>query len=214
MQSTGYINGWPYQDPTLLHQIAPYDRTNVFTLTGVYNIPSYKAASNSMPGRVLSQVTRDWVVSNVLTAETGFPQGLPGGLYYTSNHSWTPDGGSGISQWIYNCGAGGPLSCWQPIPSYGLGVLPNQASSLRQPQVPNLDVSVERNFAIHEGMHLQFRADAFNLTNSVLFGGADTNPWDGAPVKQANGSWSGFGTIAPFQNNFPRIMQLSLKFLF
>jgi hypothetical protein len=214
MQSTGFINGWPYQDPTLLHQIAPYDRTNVFTLTGVYDIPSFKPGSGSTSRRVLSQLASHWVVSNVLTAESGLPQGLPGGFYYNSGHSWTPDGGSGISEWIYNCGAAGPLSCWQQIPSYGLGVLPNQASSLRQPQVPNLDVSVERNFPIHENIHLQFRADALNITNSVLFGGADTNPYDGKPVKQSNGSWTGFGTIAPFQNNFPRIMQLSLKFIF
>jgi hypothetical protein len=214
MQTTGYINGWPYQDAELLHQIAPYDRTHVFTLSGVYDLPSYKGNQNSAAQRVLSQLASHWVLSNVLTVETGFPQGLPGGFYYNSGHSWTPDGGTHISEWLYNCGAAGPLSCWQQIPSYGLGVLPNRVSTVRQPQVPNLDLSLQRNFPIREGISLQFRADAFNITNSVLFGGADTNPYDGAPVKQTNGSWTGFGTIAPFQNNFPRVMQLSLKLFF
>ncbi len=34
------------------------------------------------------------------------------------------------------------------------------------------------------------------------------------PVKNAQGYYTGFGTIAPFQNNFRRIIQLSLKFFF
>jgi hypothetical protein len=214
MQQTGYINGWPYQDAQMLRQIAPYDRTNVFTLSGVYNLPSLHATSGSTGMRLAAAVVNNWTLSNVLAVQSGLPEGLPGGFYYTSNHSWTPDGGSSMSQWIYNCGSGGPLSCYQPIPSYGLGNLPGQIGSLRQPQVPNLDVSIERRFPIREGINLQFRGDAFNITNSVLHGGPDLNPYDGSPVKQANGTWSGFGTVSPFQNNFPRILQLSLKLLF
>ncbi len=52
------------------------------------------------------------------------------------------------------------------------------------------------------------------MLNSVLFGGPDSNPHDGPPVKQANGSWEGFGTISPFQLNFPRVIKLSLKLFF
>jgi hypothetical protein len=161
----------------------------------------------------------------VLAIQTGFPQSLPGaqasnlpglalGFNYVSNHSFTPDGGPTTSQWIYNCG-GNPLNCWQPDPNpFYILTLPNQVSALRQPQVPNLDLSLQRTFPIHESVHLQFRADAFNVTNSVLFPGPDTNPYDGAPVKQANGTWTGFGTIPPFQNNFPRVLQVSLKLVF
>jgi hypothetical protein len=100
-----------------------------------------------------------------------------------------------------------------PNPFYILS-LPNQVSALRQPQVPNLDLSLQRIFPIRESVRLQFRADAFNITNSVLFPGPDTNPYDGGPLKQANGTWTGFGTIPPFQNNFPRILQVSLKLVF
>jgi hypothetical protein len=47
-----------------------------------------------------------------------------------------------------------------------------------------------------------------------LFGGPDLNPYDRPPVKQANGSWEGFGTISPFQLNFPRTVKISLKLFF
>jgi len=58
------------------------------------------------------------------------------------------------------------------------------------------------------------RGEADNILNSVLFGGPDLNPYDRPPVKQANGSWEGFGTISPFQLNFPRTVKISLKLFF
>jgi hypothetical protein len=51
-----------------------------------------------------------------------------------------------------------------------------------------------------------------NLTNTPLFPGPDTNPNDTPRLSQ--GRWQGFGTINEFQQNFPRIIQLSLKLYF
>ena len=60
-----------------------------------------------------------------------------------------------------------------------------------------------------------------NFLNSVLFGNPaygcscpDLNPYDDPPVKLPNGSWSGFGTIPPYQFNFPRIIKIALKLYF
>jgi hypothetical protein len=92
--------------------------------------------------------------------------------------------------------------------------LPNQISTLRQPSIPNLDFSIHKEFATGESTRLQFRAEALNITNSVLFPGPDTNPGDGPPVKQANGTYTGYGTVNLYQQNFPRVVQLVLKFLF
>jgi len=124
-----------------------------------------------------------------------------------------PDGGQTKAQWIYNCN-GQPQNCWTPIPSRGQGNLPDRVGYLRQPSVPNLDLSLQKEFHITEAKKLQFRVDSFNTTNSVLFGGPDLNPRDKIQPLNSGGWMSGFGTIAPFQNNFPRILQLSLKFMF
>jgi hypothetical protein len=85
---------------------------------------------------------------------------------------------------------------------------------LRQPTIPSLDLALQKSFPITESKSLQFRAEAFNFMNTPLFPGPDTNPFDGPPVRNTNGSWSGFGTIPFNQQNFPRIVQVSLKFFF
>ena len=78
------------------------------------------------------------------------------------------------------------------------------------PNVLNIDLSLSRNFRIRERGTLTFRAEAFNLTNSVMFG----------PPTAALNSAS-FGYIAPqAQSTAPgntstaRIMQFALKYAF
>lgn len=211
MSAGGFLNGWPYQDPSLLYEVEGTDRTHIFTLSGVYDLPSIRNGSGFT--KALGYLANHWRLSNVLTVETGFPQGLPGGLYL-SDHPYTPDGGSTMSQWIYNCN-GTPTACWETsTPPFVLHTNPSRVSTLRAPQVPDLDVTLERDFPITERWKLQLRGEADNLTNSVLFQGPDTNPFDGAPRRQANGSWVGFGTIPPFQYNFPRVIKIALKLYF
>jgi hypothetical protein len=78
----------------------------------------------------------------------------------------------------------------------------------------NLDFSVHKQFNVTEKYKLELRGEAFNLTNTVLFPGPDNNPSDGPPTQQANGIWTGFGTVNLYQQNFPRIVQLGVKLLF
>jgi Carboxypeptidase regulatory-like domain len=216
MELTDYRNGWPWQDAHPIYEPIGYDRTNVFTLTGQWDAPFGRGSKYFLTDAsgVLGQVVNNWRLSWVFTDESGFPQGLNTGLWYTGSHSYVPTGGPTFEQWIYNCGSAGPLSCWNPIPSWGQGNLPDQVTYLRQPTIPSLDLALQKDFPITESKKLQFRAEAFNFMNTPLFPGPDTNPYDGSPVRNANGSWSGFGTIPFNQQNFPRIMQLSLKFFF
>ncbi len=216
MNAMHYNNGWPYQDPNLLREISPYDRTHVFSLTGGYDLPFGKGrafASNTTG--VVNQLVSGWSVNWILSVQTGFPVGLNPGYYDNCNHSYTPNGGPSLSNYLYNnYSSGNPLGCWSTIPQYGLMNLPDQIATLRQPSVPNLDLSVMKNFPITERWKAQLRADALNLTNSVLFPGPDNNPSDGPPVHQSNGTYTGFGTVNLDQQNFPRIVQVSLKFFF
>jgi hypothetical protein len=43
-------------------------------------------------------------------------------------------------------------------------------NTLRGPGLMNIDLSISRNFLFTERMKLQFRAEAFNLTNTKAFG--------------------------------------------
>jgi hypothetical protein len=80
------------------------------------------------------------------------------------------------------------------------------------PDVWNIDMSLSRNFTIREHDTLTFRAEAFNLTNSVMFGFSNNT----AAVTNA-----GFGYLtpsaqstAPGNTSTARIMQFALKFAF
>lgn len=217
MQQTHYLNGWPFQDPQPLDEPTSYDRTNVFTWAGEWDLPIGRGSqllsnAHGLLGTVINGWRTDWVFN----ASTGFPQGLPNYLWYTGKHSMVPDGGPTYQQWIYNCGSAGPTSCWTNIPNMGQGNLQDQIEYLRQPNIPNLDLSAMKNFYLgkSEDKHLQFRVEAFNFFNTPLFPGPDTNPSDGPPVRQPNGSYTGFGTVPFIQQNFPRRVQLALKFIF
>jgi hypothetical protein len=78
-----------------------------------------------------------------------------------------------------------------------------------------LDTAVRREFAIHEGLKLQFRAEAFNVFNHPNFGtvngGFGQSTFGQATATLANS----LGTLSPlYQMGGPRSMQFALRFLF
>jgi hypothetical protein len=83
------------------------------------------------------------------------------------------------------------------------GVFGNSGrNTLRGPGLEDLDVSIARNFAILERLKLQFRAEAFNLTNTVAFGLPNANVSGGSP-----------GVITSLAAD-PRIMQFAARLSF
>jgi hypothetical protein len=205
----GYQNGWPYQDPFQIHWIAGSDRTHVFSLTSVYDLPFGRGRQLFADARrPVNAVIGNWTVSGVFNTQSGTPVGLNTGWWHTCNQSFRSPQGTSVGQghWLNQ-----DLSCWQGIPTYGLMNLFGTDSKLRNPTIPSLDVSVQKEVPIHDNLNLQLRLDAFNAMNSVLFGGPDNNPGDGPPSFSATSGWNGFGTVGPTQQNFPRILQLSGK---
>ncbi|MBI4905688.1 MAG: carboxypeptidase regulatory-like domain-containing protein [Acidobacteria bacterium] len=85
---------------------------------------------------------------------------------------------------------------------YTFGNLGRRHSNLRTDFTRGLDFSMFKNTRFSERFNLQFRAEAFNLTNTPVFAGPNTNVESG-----------GFGTVTG-QSNGPRSVQLGLKLLF
>jgi len=84
------------------------------------------------------------------------------------------------------------------------------------------DFAVHREFAIHEALRLQFRAEIFNLLNHPNFGHPDPDlldPTFGQATQMLgqslNGNNLGGGAFSPlYQIGGPRSMQFSLKLMF
>ena len=95
-----------------------------------------------------------------------------------------------------------PVAFVQQAPNT-LRTLSGEFPSIRPPKVPNADLSMFKAFTLREHMRLQFRAEAFNATNSPQFSTPNTGL-----------SGSTAGIVAPTQANDPRNVQLSLRLLF
>ena len=86
------------------------------------------------------------------------------------------------------------------LPAFG--TLPNQGiSALRGPSTWQFDAALSRTFQVRESKRIEFRAEAFNVTNSVHFND---------PIMDLGSSL--FGRVTTAKD--PRIMQFALKYLF
>lgn len=215
MTASSYTNSWPYQDPKLRYQIGPDDRTNIFSFTSQLHLPIGKGQRFfSGVNNFVNEAIGGWQLSSILSAEGGFPVSLDNSYNYDCDHSFRPEGGTSLKTYMYNdYESGASLGCYASLASkYSLKTLGGRTSQIRNPTEPNLDATLQKTFAIKEGYNLIFRADAFNLTNSVLFPGPDDNPSDGAPkLNPATGGYTGYGTVSLTQQNNPRILQFALK---
>ena len=209
----GYLNGWPYQDIQRIHILAGTDRTHVLALTSVYNLPIGRGKLLlAHASRPVDAILGGWTLGGVFYAESGTPVGVNTGYTYNCTQSYRPKGGSTLGHWFGD--GSDPSACWQGLPQWGLQNLASTTEQVRNPTIPDLDVSLEKTVPLFDHLNFTFKADAFNATNSVLFGGPDTNPGDGVANFIPGSGWHGFGTVGYQQQNTPRVLQLQGKISF
>jgi len=79
------------------------------------------------------------------------------------------------------------------------------------------NAAIRRDFAIYDRLHVQFRAEAFNLFNRANFGTIDYNLPDvtfGQATNSLASALTPGGSAPQYQSGGPRELQLSLKVLF
>lgn len=194
--------GWRYD-------IGPsaYDRTNVFFVNWVYQLPFLKNSDR----RFLRTALGGWQLSGIVTAESGAPLNLGvSGNNVTSVIQFSggnrPDKIAPIryphtvNAWF------DPASFAAPAPGTW-GDLPFDA--IRGPGRQNWNISLFKSFIINEarGSRVEFRADAFNIWNHTQFKGDANNGGISTSLGSAN-----FGAVtAAFD---PREFQLGLQLAF
>jgi hypothetical protein len=110
--------------------------------------------------------------------------------------------------------------CFTGFPEYTATTQGPYSVAVRNPWAEQSQVALQKQFGLLENAKLQFRAEAFNLTNTPIFNGPDTNNPGSAIQRVASipanlpGAYTGYGTIGTGTQNSPRQLQLSLKILF
>ncbi len=162
--------------------LAPFDRTNNFNVSYLAELPFGKGKHWLNGGGLVSAVVGGWQTSALLTDYSGTPFSVAASntsLNAPSNTqradqvkpSVTILGGTGPGQSYFD------PTAFAPVTEVRFGTA--GFNTVRGPGAVNLDFSLFRSFKIRERLGMQFRAEAFNVTNTPHF----ANP--GASVSSA-----------------------------
>jgi hypothetical protein len=192
--------------------VSAQDITQRLVVSHIYELPvgKGKALGGNMPSW-LNVALGNWQLNGILTLSGGYPlafsaannagifsavqrPNLVGNPVLPGDRSTTDQ----LARWF------DPAAFAQPA-AFTLGNLARTTDAIRSDGIVNFDFAVFKRFPMQlfgEGQRLEFRAEAFNLTNTPQFG------FPGTTLGQA-----GFGVIGS-QVNQPRQVQLGLRFVF
>jgi hypothetical protein len=210
-------------DPRISRSLSAFDARHRLVLSYYWEAP--KHAFNGFADKLLN----GWALSGITTFQTGFPIRistladnelmysfdfeLPGepnqlapfhtqkpqthGLYYFDPNSFT-DNATDDSAPL--CTAGAQFECYDP----GLlGTLGNTKRTICcGPHISNTDFAILKTIPVTENVHVDFRAEFFNIFNHPQFFNPDGNLSDG----------SQFGQVTQVRD--PRLVQFALKLFF
>ncbi|MFL6446979.1 MAG: carboxypeptidase regulatory-like domain-containing protein [Bryobacteraceae bacterium] len=154
---------------------AGFDRTHVFQMAWVYELPVGKGKQFVNSG-IASQIIGGWQLSGVHASYTGTPFNItaPGTSLNAPNNLQTADqiaavqflGGVGSTGYYY-----APTS-FRAVNEQRFGTMGRNV--IRNPGLWNTDLSISRVFPIKERMQLQFKTEFYNLPNTSHFWGPGT----------------------------------------
>jgi hypothetical protein len=190
------------------------DATHVIHVAGQYALPFGKGQSLLRNAdRFVNGFIGGWQFNYILTWQTGQPFTVPCPVETSSDFGCNAltvpaqnayAGPHNQTQWL------NPSAFAQPPIATEIGetnyaVLGGSANQVRGPGLTNLDASLFKQFAFREKTQLQFRAEAFNLSNTPGFNN---------PSSQLNfTNLKAFSSITSLRNN-QRLVQLALKLFF
>jgi len=189
--------------------VSSQDVPQRFVTSAVYELPFGRGRKfmNSAP-KAVDAVLGGWQMNGIATFQKGIPIAISNGGNSTGINSPgirpTTNGqdpfvggaiGSRLNQYFIQ-------SDFSQTPNYTFGNVGRFLPNIRQPGAHNLDFSLFKSFKPIEKMTLQFRAEAFNFTNS---------PTWSAPGTTVNNP-STFGIVTSANGN--RTMRLALRLMY
>ena len=195
LENTGPLNAG---DTRLWYGVPSADFPDHFVLSGSYSLPFGRGAHflGTAHG-VVNAFMAGWVLNSVYVWESGAALSWGNVLYFGGDLHSAP---RNLAQ-AFNTSLFDTNSVDQPN-SFNYRQFPTSFNNLRSDATNNADISMLKNFAIREGMKLQYRFEAFNALNRPQFAAANLSPTSKA-----------FGTISS-QANSSRIIQMGLRLTF
>jgi hypothetical protein len=211
--------GWQdYNDPGSNYSLSSFDARQRLVVSYIYQLPFGKGRTylNKLSAPV-NAILGGWGLEGITTFQRGFPLGFSVTPNILSTYAFQ---GTERPNVVAGCGKAfsGPIagrlggagaaktyfnkSCFAAPADFTFGNEPRTDNTLRTPGVDNWDMSLFKDFPVHESMTLNFRVEAFNLFNRVQFGSPNTQLGNAQ-----------FGWITQQSNN-PRLLQLSGRFSF
>jgi hypothetical protein len=164
----------------LNYAVMPNDRTNVFQLSSVYQLPFGKDKLYFTNG-VAAAIVGGWQANAVLSFYSGTPFSVtdPG---TSLNAPGSTQRANQIKRQVAVYGPHGLVSPYFDTAAFAPVTTPTFGTasfdSLRGPGYGNMDFSLFRTFQLREWLNMQFRAEAFNLTNTPHFSNPDNGDTD------------------------------------
>lgn len=159
--------------------LSPLDIPRRLTISADYELPVGKGKTLSVPGGWLNQIVGGWQMNGILSKQSGLPTDtLVSPLPPVFADSNRPDVVLGQSTLMpnptFNQYFNPAAFTISPKVRNSAGVLVQTYGDasrmvLRGPGSTNLDYSLFKDFHLRESKLLQFRAEAFNLTNTPAF---------------------------------------------
>ncbi|MDX1981166.1 MAG: carboxypeptidase regulatory-like domain-containing protein [Bryobacteraceae bacterium] len=167
-------------------------------MTALYELPFFKDGS-----RLSRALLGGWQTNAIMTVESGLPLALSAPGVGVGNRPNVVAGqdpkvdNPTLARWFNT-------SAFTNIAPYTFGTVSRTLPTVRSDGQFNLDFSLFKNFQITERYRVQFRAEAFNITNTPTFE---------APGTAINAATFGVVTATAF-NPKPREVQLALRLTF
>jgi hypothetical protein len=207
MEATYLLN---QGDPRPTEMISDMDRPHRFTVSGIYELPFGKGRQFLTSTRPLvSHLVSGWQISGIYAFQSGpsINFGLDGiGPIFTGdvNDIQLPGDQQTPEQWI-NTGAGFNTNSAQQL-EWNLRTFPVRFGFIRADKISNFDFGIIKKTSITESKEVQFRAELLNAFNHPLL---FTGQIDTSPTSRTFGQLN-----SQTQENYPRRIQLTLKFVF
>ena len=198
----------------------------VFSMIGQLPVGRGRRWFNGSHG-LASQLLSGWESTAIFQIFSGKPWTLPGNVMYLKdarnpNFTWNAakvqpvqpcvlnwDNTNTITWEQYSQDYGCTTANWLLVPNYNPRYTPNYDGRVRLQTVRLMDASLNKTTRIGERYSLQYRLECFNVMNSFFI---NTLQFNNDPTNANFGSILKATVSAP-QSNYPRQIQMGLKFL-